>query len=503
MKGGRTLPGQQQYQTLLNKAKLIPSGGVKSRNTSNFRDELDEIDAEVNNFISSYKHKQSAPAAAIAVQAAWRAVSPHRFFLRYWRVRYFHIRKTLHRFFAPFAQLVRAKRHGRYRITRRVFGEWFDIVRLGNLFFLKVVLSLRKSFGNMHECISPGTLWQLCQADGMMDGAPSSGSSNGANGVWDVRLTMGTMLSKIVARQMPMRLCRLYIGAWREVVSKMSDRRRGGAEILGHMESSRFTTLVHTAFRFWFRWSVIQLAERLEIEPPIFRPRIPEWDHWLLEHVRGKELMQRIPILHKGFRLSHCFRFWLFFVRRNRCMRAAWVSTAARLVESLLRSGLNAFKSNLQEKKHILRLKRSVIRAWLFAAQRNIQVRLISKQVRLISCHSVKKLSLRRFREWAAASIMLNTAATIKMLQSRAVVLAPLHALTGDAIHMWFALAWSHWKNYTLGRLRYRCLLGMHLTRSPAKLNMETAFRALRKWALSSKYFRSDEGKREEAAAAA
>lgn len=70
--------------------------------------------------------------------------------------------------------------------------------------------------------------------------------------------------------------------------------------------------------RFWYRWSVVRVSERLNIAPPIFRPRMPAWDTWLWEHHRSRELAGRIMLLHRGFRLRHCFRFWHFFTMRNK-----------------------------------------------------------------------------------------------------------------------------------------------------------------------------------------
>jgi hypothetical protein len=76
---------------------------------------------------------------------------------------------------------------------------------------------------------------------------------------------------------------------------------------------------------------VIQISERLDIAPPIFRPRVPEWDAWLFKHIRSRELHARIKLHHRTFRLRHFFAFWLFFMRRNKRMRQAWISTAAQV----------------------------------------------------------------------------------------------------------------------------------------------------------------------------
>ncbi|GIL80819.1 hypothetical protein Vretifemale_9870, partial [Volvox reticuliferus] len=130
---------------------------------------------------------------------------------------------------------------------------------------------------------------------------------------------------------------------------------------------------------FWFRWSVIRVSERLKIPPPIFRPRIPEWDEWLFRHTRSRELHSRMVQLHKGFRVRHFFDFWLFFTRRNKRMREAWYSTAAHHIEAILRNAVNAFKANLAEGRRLRRVKRAVFEGILHLTRRNKTVRRIAK----------------------------------------------------------------------------------------------------------------------------
>ena len=54
-----------------------------------------------------------------------------------------------------------------------------------------------------------------------------------------------------------------------------------------------------TQTRFWFRYAIVGVAERLRVDPPLFRPRLPEWEAWLWEHKRTRELHSRIETLHK------------------------------------------------------------------------------------------------------------------------------------------------------------------------------------------------------------
>ncbi len=62
---------------------------------------------------------------------------------------------------------------------------------------------------------------------------------------------------------------------------------------------------------------MVKLSERLQISAPLFRPRMDVWDAWLWEHTRSNELRARIALLHRGFRMRHCFTFWRNFTARN------------------------------------------------------------------------------------------------------------------------------------------------------------------------------------------
>jgi hypothetical protein len=78
------------------------------------------------------------------------------------------------------------------------------------------------------------------------------------------------------------------------------------------------------------------VAERMDIQVPIFRPRLPEWDTWLWEHRRTRELTQRAWALHRGFRMRHCLLYWRHFMLRNKRMRVAWVGAASNQVRARL-----------------------------------------------------------------------------------------------------------------------------------------------------------------------
>ncbi|GFR39776.1 hypothetical protein Agub_g261 [Astrephomene gubernaculifera] len=464
--GGAVLAGQVQYRALLAAAQAASrNGGARSRA---FHAEMAEIDAEIDAYVGNYKFEQYAPDAALAVQTAWRARRARVFFNRYNAVRRKHLRRQLALAFGPLKQLVLAVLHSRRRMLRRAFEEWRDWVWLGNELFLRLVTKLRASIGSIKEHATPQQLWQLCTAPG---GDP-----------WAAKLTLGALVANVLLRQMPTRTLALYLAAWRRAVAKQVDKRQAAGEVLRRMERSRFWEYVRLLFRFWFRWSVIRVSERLQIAPPIFRPRIPEWDAWLFKHTRSRELQSRIVLLHKGFRVRHFFEFWLFFIRRNKRMRQAWFSTAAHHIEAILRNSINAFKANAAEARRLRRIKRTVFDGILYITRRNKTVRRIAKEVHEISRKARLRLSLRRLREWSRANRLLFTAASIQILARRASCLIPAYAMLEDYVHMWFMWCWCTWRDFTLGRLRMRCLLGLHLSRANT-VYLEVAFKALRKWA--------------------
>ena len=45
---------------------------------------------------------------------------------------------------------------------------------------------------------------------------------------------------------------------------------------------------------------------RLDIEAPLFRPCMPAWDEWLMQHMRTRELTGRIKVLHMVRAPSAC-----------------------------------------------------------------------------------------------------------------------------------------------------------------------------------------------------
>ncbi len=89
-----------------------------------------------------------------------------------------------------------------------------------------------------------------------------------------------------------------------------------------------------------------------------------------------------LPAAAQGFRVRHFLQFWLFFTRRNKKMRQAWISTAAQHIEAMLRNAMNAFKANAADGRRLRRIKRTVFEGILHMTQRNKAVRRISREVR-------------------------------------------------------------------------------------------------------------------------
>lgn len=274
------LPGQVQFHQM-----LAAANAAKVPARTAFQRELDEIDGEIDSYVSEYKYQLNAPDAALCLQTAWRARAARVFFNRFMAVRNKHLARTAREFLGPLLQYVRALRHRRLLSLRRVFDEWRELYALNQVLFMKLVKKLRASVGNIKDHASPGELWQLCVAEGADP--------------WSARLSLGSLVSNIILRQLPARTLKVYFKAWAVISSTQVAKRRAAAAVLLRMEGKRLRDLLHMMFRFWFRWAVLRASERLRIEPPLFRPQIPEWDAWLWHHKRGIELHSRIAILHR------------------------------------------------------------------------------------------------------------------------------------------------------------------------------------------------------------
>lgn len=200
-------------------------------------------------------------------------------------VRKKHLQRHAALFFKPLRQYVRALCYRRLLILRRVFDEWREIYSLNTVLFMKLVKMLRASVGNIKDHASPGELWQLCVAEGADP--------------WAARLSLGSLVSNIILRQLPARTQKVHFRAWHGISATRKAKRRAAVLVLLRMENKRTRDHMHMLFRFWFRWTVLRLAERLGIDTPLFRPQIPEWDAWLWHHKRSQELHSRIAVLHR------------------------------------------------------------------------------------------------------------------------------------------------------------------------------------------------------------
>lgn len=65
------------------------------------------------------------------------------------------------------------------------------------------------------------------------------------------------------------------------------------------------------------RYAITRIADQLATPPPLFRPKLPCFDHWQLEHAAKQEMKARLSRFVRYRRLHMPFRFWLAFTRRN------------------------------------------------------------------------------------------------------------------------------------------------------------------------------------------
>ncbi|MEW5312398.1 MAG: hypothetical protein WDW38_004037 [Sanguina aurantia] len=470
--------GKTRFMKLLGDAREI-----RGEEASAFKREMRSIDDEIQAYVSNFKFDLNALEAAATVQAALRARGPRLFFNRFQNMRRRHLLRRVQTCFSPMLLLVRAQHQQGRWLRRRCFEEWKLLGDLATELFSKALAKLRASIGSVKDRGSPSMLWTTCVGEGADP--------------WVAHLTLGTLVSNTLKRQQPrraMQVCAveaparpgssqpcfsavpaLVAGGHATQLTRMQD----AARKLQEMEARRFRGYVHLLFRFWFRYSIIKISERLSIPPPLFRPRVPLWDSGC-----GSTTAQRSCRAGSssctGFRLRHCFDFWLFFARRNARMRTAWVATASVHIKEMLRCGLNAFKANWKQRRCEARLRRSTFDSWLHQARRNIKVRQTQHRVTQVRDGAALRQAFRQVREWGRMSALLSASASIQIWQRRSLALGHMYAWTGDATHMWFSLVFHRWRAHTVGRMRMRCLLEVHLRRQPRQ-HLELAFKGWRK----------------------
>ena len=422
---------------------MVKKGG---RGRQTFKAEMDELEGEITAYIQDFKFSSNLPDATLQIQAAWRARGPRVFLSRFLAQRNRGLNRTLSFYFHHLAKYAQAPRYFRQRMLQRCFSEWREILQLKMQLYAKLILKLKASMMiDVTDSQSPNHLWRLCTAPG--------------EDPWRSRLNLGRLVSNMIIRQAPQRRTKLYFDAWREFVAIKTQQRVMAAARLASVEATRMRDNIRTAFRFWFRYAIVSVADRLKIEAPLFRPRIPEWDQWLFEHNRSRELNQRSERLHRGFRMRHCLLFWHQFTVRNAKMRSVWMSVAAQQIEDVLRHSLNALKANWRYNQYRKKVHKSVFMSWLWLTNRNIEVRRISAKVAAITRRSVMLQCLRRLVKWRRMSLMLDVSASIQIWQRRTLCLGPMSAWVGDRVQMIFVMGFQRWKAWAVGRLRFKCFI--------------------------------------------
>ncbi|GAX78780.1 hypothetical protein CEUSTIGMA_g6217.t1 [Chlamydomonas eustigma] len=454
-------PGQRKYVQLFHTAKSSRVGEL-----SNFKKEMEDIDLEIKQYVSAFKYDLNLPDAALHLQTVWRARGPRLLLKRFTALRTHCLRRRTAQYFVPLLQLVRAPFHARHRLMHRCLEEWREIMSLKLDLYRKLIAKLKASMIDVRDSQSPNHLWRLCTAPGQDP--------------WKANLNLGRLVSNIILSQAPWRKMKLYFHQWLNSVRAMLSQRQKGSDVLASMESKRSRERVHNAFRFWFRYAIVQVSERLQVDPPLFRPRMPEWEKWYYEHNRTRELEGRIEILHKDFRLRYCLQWWHLFTSRNIKMRKCWISAAADQIEGVMRHGMSAFKANWRYSKYRKLTRAAVFRAWLHITKRNVEVRKLALQVEKTTRRSIMAQCMRRLRQWQRASSLISTAATIHIWQRRTLALGPMCAWMGDGVQMLFVLTWQRWKQAAVSRIRFKTFLTGHLELQTRR-SLDLSFKAWRK----------------------
>eukprot|EP00798_Chlamydomonas_sp_ICE-L_P002279 gene2279-8547_t len=348
------------------KIMLIGSEDPSFDEMSEFRRDMESMDQDIDEFLATCKLQRNLPDAALALQTAWRARGPRLMLKNFIIQKHRSNRYALYSTMIPWLVLVRAVKYARVRLMRMCFQEWRELGLLKMQLYSKAIVKLRASMLDVRESQSPQHLLLLCMAEGEKP--------------WKAKLSLGRLVSNIIIRQYPARMLKLYFNVWRKSVYGVDSQRSKAAQTIENMIDGRVKKQLLEVFRFWYRYAVTKVSERLEIDIPLFRPRMPIWDSWLTEHIRSQELKSRIPLLHmelkSGIPLLHSVskqytrRFWRTFTVRNIKMRSAWISVAATQIEDILQWSMGGIKANWQYNKYRRRMVSTVLSAWMWITAR-------------------------------------------------------------------------------------------------------------------------------------
>lgn len=452
----------------------------KSYGPGSFVRELGAVDAEIDAFVTAHMVVYHAPEAATVMQSAWRMRGPRLLFVRYMELRTRCRRRVLLAFFRPWASLTLARQRRDRQVLRTYWAAWRQMVQLKDVYYGKLAARLQNTLKNT-DAPSCSLMWVLCND-------PSEGTSGGGGSmrISAANISIGSVMRNILKRRMPLRIQQLTLRAWHEFTRAMLERRQQTLLDTERMRRDRSRNVLSTCFRFWFRYATTKIADRLGITPPLFRPKEPAFDAWLLGHQHKAEMRVKLEQFRTVRRLQLPFRYWLLFARRNKRLREAWANASSYLVVELMQRGLEAFARNRHLNKERKRILSSFFGAWLERARFTSRVRNIDKKIRSNRRLRLMAGAFGALRRNAHVYRLLNTATTLKIMNRKPVAAKAMYAWSSVANadnldFFWFIECWWRWRSLSQGRVQFRAFIASHLLNLQSP-ELEKAWKAWRRY---------------------
>ncbi|WIA31742.1 hypothetical protein OEZ86_002618 [Tetradesmus obliquus] len=228
-------------------------------------------------------------------ECAWRSRGPRLAFNRYISVRQRHAAASLWPAFSSWWHWTLARRHHKQAVQRQAFQAWRELVQLQLVLCSKLVRALQR--GVLAGDTAGLLMWRLC--------TPVDEQHRTA-----VHPSMGRLLASILQRKEPQRRLQGALSALLEHCRALQAvRARVHARLSAACLRWRKASLLE-CLRFWRMHAVARCCERLSIALPMFQPRSLQFETWLWQHERRRQLKQQAAALFQRMCLQRCFVGW-------------------------------------------------------------------------------------------------------------------------------------------------------------------------------------------------
>eukprot|EP00873_Tetraselmis_striata_P040660 jgi/Tetstr1/460924/TSEL_006077.t2 len=425
------------------------SSSLGSTSSALLQDDTDyQDDSNIDAFVNGFKKQRyGIPQAVALIERAWKRHLYTKQLRDYGRMRRVLRKRMLTKAFGQWRDYTRAQRFASTGLMKTVFSAWREYCSDLEEFFKKA--SLRLEAGNLLSQVSAVQIWRLGASD-VMDN-------------WSSRGTITAALISCANRNVPMKWAKAVLAAWRRSVEESLAITNSAAQILKNIMAQMHRERAHWLFRFWHRFTVTKKSERAGVDPPVHRPHLIEWDEWLWQHRRRKQLMRQAKLTHRHFRLRFCFYWLRWHAARNIKMREAWKFAARTKIRAMKLHALKVFAVNAKEERATRFLLARIMKRWAKLTVVHVHLRRLSRQLIEISHNMLKRRTLILLRKYVKGMKVLRAALELRLWQDRSLGSQAVLCWQGSWVQMAFIQAWRAWKNYAIRRISYVTFVGHHM----------------------------------------